>query len=158
DSAMNDFGSVPLAQMSQPFTFTATNNGTDQTGAPMVTIDGANAADFTFTSNCNNPVDAGGTCAVMVTFAPTAAGARSATLHLTATPGGEALAMLSGTGMMPSGVAFSIAPKTFQFMDTAEMMTGDSKSFVITNVGGAASPMLGNSSIAGGMNTSYAIT
>jgi hypothetical protein len=158
DAATNDFGTVELAMMSAPFTFTATNMGMDQTGTPAVTIDGANAADFTFTTDCNNPVAAAGTCKVDVTFAPTAVGARSATLHLTATPGGEATAMLSGTGKMPSGAAFSIAPPSFLFNDTPEMMTGNSHDFTVTNVGGSASPTLGSSTIAGGMSSSYAIT
>ncbi len=60
--------------------------------------------------------------------------------------------------MMPSGAAFSIAPKSFLFNDTPEMMTGNSNAFTITNVGGAASPTLGSATIAGGMSTSYAIT
>jgi hypothetical protein len=147
-----------LSQMSAPFTFTATNMGTDQTGTPMVTIDGANAGDFTFTTDCNNPVAAAGTCHVVVTFTPTAKDVRAATLHLTATPGGEAIAMLSGTGMMSSGATFAIAPKTFLFMDTPETTTGNSNTFTVTNTGGAASPALGASMLAGGMNASYTIT
>jgi sugar lactone lactonase YvrE len=158
DATTNDFGTVTLAQMSQPFTFTATNMGTDQTGTPMVTIDGADAGDFAFTTACSDPVAVAGTCTIAVTFAPTAVGARAATLHLTATPGGEATAMLAGTGMMPSGAAFAIAPKTFLFTDTPETMTGNSNSFTVTNIGGAASPTLGNSTIVGGMTGSYAIT
>jgi hypothetical protein len=157
DSTINDFGTVDLTMMST-FTFTATNMGTDQTGTPSVTIDGANAADFTSTTDCNNPVVAAGTCKVDVTFAPTAVGARSATLHLTATPGGEATAMLRGTGKMPSGAAFAIAPKSFLFNDTPEKTTGNSTTFTITNNGGAASPTLASSTIAGGMSNSYTIT
>lgn len=159
DATMHDFGTIQLAQSSMPFTFTATNMGMDQTGTPTVTIDGANAGDFTFTTaDCTSPVSAAATCTIDVTFSPTAAGARSATLHLTATPGGEATATLTGTGMMPSGAAFAIAPKTFLFNDTPEMTTGNSNTFTVTNIGGAASPTLGNSTIAGGMSSSYAIT
>ena len=158
DSSMNDFGAIELAMSSAPFTFTATNMGTDQTGTPSVTIDGANPGDFTFTTDCDNPVPAAGTCTVDVTFAPTAMGARAATLHLTATPGGEATALLTGTGMMPTGAAFSIAPKSFLFNDTPEMTTGNSTTFTVTNVGGSASPALGNSMLVGGMTASYAIT
>jgi hypothetical protein len=159
DATTHDFGSVELAKSSMPFTFTATNMGMDQTGTPAVTIDGDNAGDFSFTTtDCTSPVSAAATCTIDVTFAPTAAGARTATLHLLATPGGEATATLTGMGMMPSGAAFSIAPKSFLFNDTPETMTGNSTTFTVTNVGGAASPALGNSTIAGGMNTSYAIT
>jgi len=159
DATTHDFGSVELAKSSTPFTFTATNMGMDQTGTPAVTIDGDNAGDFSFTTtDCTSPVSAAATCTIDVTFAPTAAGARTATLHLLATPGGEATATLTGMGMMPSGAAFSIAPKSFLFNDTPETMTGNSTTFTVTNVGGAASPALGNSTIAGGMNTSYAIT
>ncbi len=159
DAMMHDFGSVQLAQSSMPFTFTATNMGMDQTGTPAITIDGANAGDFSFTTaDCTTPVAASATCTIAVTFSPTATGARSATLHMAATPGGEALATLTGTGMMPSGAAFQIAPKSFLFNDTPETMTGNSTTFTITNIGGMASPTLGNSMITGGMNTSYAIT
>ncbi len=158
DSMMNDFGMVSLAMTSQPFTFTATNNGMDQTGAPMVTIDGANAADFTFTTTCANPLASGDMCTIDVTFAPSAMGARSATLHLAATPGGEATAMLTGTGVMPTGAAFAIAPKSFQFNDTPETMTGNSTTFTVTNSGSSASPTLGMSTVVGGMNASYLIT
>lgn len=159
DATMHDFGAVELAKSSTPFTFTATNMGMDQTGTPMVTIDGANAGDFSFTTtDCTSPVSSAATCTIDVTFSPTAAGARSATLHLAATPGGEATATLTGTGMMPSGAAFAIAPKSFLFNDTPETMTGNSNTFTVTNIGGMASPALGNSTIAGGMNTSYTIT
>ena len=153
-----DFDMVMLAQMSPPFTFTATNNGSDQTGAPTVTIDGANGDDFTFTTDCDNPIPPAGTCSVNVVFAPSMAGMRSATLHLTASPGGEATAMLTGTGAMPAGAAFAITPPKFQFMDTAETMSGDSTVFTVKNVGGAASPTLGNSTIVGGMASSYVMT
>ncbi len=66
--------------------------------------------------------------------------------------------MLTGTGMMSSGAAFAITPKTFTFNDTPEMTTGNSNTFTVTNVGGSASPTLGASMLAGGMSSSYAIT
>jgi hypothetical protein len=158
DSTTKDFGTVTVSMTSQPFTFTATNMGMDQTGTPMVTIDGTDADDFTFTTTCNDPVAAAGTCTVDVTFAPSAEGTRTAALHVTATPGGEATAMLTGTGMKSAGATFAIAPPSFLFNDTPETMTGNSTTFTVTNTGGAASPALGNSMIAGGMNTSYTIT
>ncbi len=55
DATTNDFGTVTLSQMSPPFTFTATNMGMDQTGTPMVSIDGANAGDFSYTTDCDQP-------------------------------------------------------------------------------------------------------
>src|SRR5207244_3459396 len=100
----------------------------------------------------------GGTCQIFVTFTPTDKGARMATLHLTATPGGEATATLSGTGTMASGAVFSIAPKSFLYTDTPEVTTGNSNTFTVTNSGGSASPALGMSTLAGGMSNSYVIT
>lgn len=124
----------------------------------MVSIDGTDAGDFSFTTDCNNPLDAAATCTVDVTFSPTATGARSATLHLVATPGGEATASLTGMGMMSSGAVFSITPKTFAFDDTPEGTAGNSNTFTITNTGGSASPALTSSTIVGGMTGSYSIT
>ncbi len=107
---------VPLASLSpSPLTFTAEPVGTasaasiitlTNTGgatlnitAPLA-INGTNAGDFTETDNCSAApatVAAGATCTINVTFKPTAAGARTATLTVVDNAGTQTVA-LSGSG------------------------------------------------------------
>ncbi len=81
-----DFGSTAAIGGSVTRTFTLRNPGgvaLNLTGAPAVTVSGANAADFTVTSQPTSPVPAnGGTTTFQVTFDPAALGTRSATLSI----------------------------------------------------------------------------
>lgn len=88
-------GSTTLAQ-----SFTVTNNGASTTGTLAVTITGANAGDFAQTNNCTTLAQ-NATCQVNVTFAPTAAGLRGATVNVTGTPGGTVGVAVAGTGQRP---------------------------------------------------------
>ncbi len=62
--------------------FLINNTGTTALTLGALTIDGANSTDFTVTSSPASSVAAGGSSTFTVMFAPTAAGARSATLHI----------------------------------------------------------------------------
>ena len=59
---------------------TVTNTGSANLTVSSATLSGANANDFMVSSNTCGTVGSGATCAVAVTFKPTAAGTRSATL------------------------------------------------------------------------------
>lgn len=76
------FGDQPLGSTSADETATVTVTGTAAVAFDSVTLGGANAGDFAISSDtCSvKSIAAGGTCAVKVTFSPTALGARSATL------------------------------------------------------------------------------
>ncbi len=76
--------------------FTVTNNGSTTTGTIAVTITGANAGDYTQTNTCTTLI-ANATCQVTVTFTPTAAGARVATVNVTEGANSVGVAV-SGTG------------------------------------------------------------
>ena len=77
--------------------FTVTNNGSSTTGTLAITITGLNAGDYSQTNNCTTLI-ANATCQVTVTFTPTAAGARVATVNVTGAPGGTVGVALAGTG------------------------------------------------------------
>ena len=63
-------------------------------------IGGPNAGDFLKTTNCSGTLAAGASCTVSVTFKPTAAGARKATVWVSNDGGGSPQsATLSGTGL-----------------------------------------------------------
>jgi hypothetical protein len=80
--------------------YTITNSGSGTLNVSSITNTGTNPSNFTHTSNCGgNPLTANQSCTVKVTFAPSAAGAFSATMNITddATGSPQSVA-LSGTG------------------------------------------------------------
>lgn len=64
--------------------FNLSNTGNMAGSFPVPSLGGTNPGDFAATTDCNN-VAANGTCKVTVSFTPTAAGSRSATLALKGT-------------------------------------------------------------------------
>jgi Abnormal spindle-like microcephaly-assoc'd, ASPM-SPD-2-Hydin len=92
------FGSVPVNQTSAAKKMTAKNVGPNTVNFNNVAITGANAADFSQTNNCT-ALAPGASCTLTVTFTPSAAGARSATITVTDDDAGSPQTVaLSGTG------------------------------------------------------------
>ncbi len=79
------FGSASLAGATIVYTFTIANTGTGTltlSGNPLIQISGAGAGDFTVTSLPDNSVAAGGSTTFQITFDPSAAGMRTATITI----------------------------------------------------------------------------
>ena len=77
------FGNQPIAISSTAQTITLTNNTGAALSIARLTIGGANAGDFAEIANsCGALVAAGGTCMIGVSFTPSAAGQRAATLGI----------------------------------------------------------------------------
>jgi hypothetical protein len=98
-----DFGARSIGETSPTTTFTVLNTGASPTGVLDVRVAGTNPDDFvieTASSTClDAPIPALSSCVVVLAFAPTAAGARAATLRVQSSPGGSATAALTGTGL-----------------------------------------------------------
>lgn len=92
------FGDVAYGQSSAAMALTVTNSGASATGALTATLGGANAGDFAQDAGGCTTLAPGAKCSISVTFTPTDAGARAATLSVAATPGGTVAAQLTGTG------------------------------------------------------------
>jgi CSLREA domain-containing protein len=94
-----DYGSTQVGTPTAATQFTVENAGPSTSGNLAVALTGANASEFEITGGtCDGvtlPDD--GTCTVSVRFAPTSAGAKSATLAVTGTPGGTQSSALTGT-------------------------------------------------------------
>ena len=92
---------------SDPRIYTITNIGSTPTSAIADSLSGPDAAHFRLTSDgCAGTSLAGGaSCTVTASFAPTRAGSRTAWLAATATDGGTARALLTGTAQ-----PFTISP------------------------------------------------
>jgi hypothetical protein len=80
-----DFGSADIAAGTVTRTFTIQNTGSGVlhlSGSPLVAVGGANAAEFTVSALPAASVAAAGSTSFQVTFDPSAAGVRSATLSI----------------------------------------------------------------------------
>jgi len=128
-----DFGAVGLAGSNLVRTFTITNNGTSSLSFDNVAVGGTHPSDFTVSAQPSSPVAIGATTTFQVTFDPTAAGTRTATLYITNNVAAKNpyIFDVQGTGVQ---AVISLAPTNF----TRTTMVGSSlsgNSFYITNSG-----------------------
>jgi VCBS repeat-containing protein len=82
-------------------TVTLSNIGNGELSIAGISIAGVHATDFGRTTTCGSSLPAEATCAIAVTFTPSAQGARSATLLVSTNAIGPTSVDLSGTGTAP---------------------------------------------------------
>ncbi len=132
----SDFGSVTTGGTSSASVFTVSNTGGSPSGTISAIVTGANATEFTVQNGCSVLV-AAGTCSVSVTFAPTTDGAKSATLLVSGSPGGQVMATLAAVAKPPSQL--SLAPQGNHAF--GQVLVGQTAAtpqvFTVTNNGGA---------------------
>ena len=133
------FGNLTVGQTSTPTVFTITNTGGSPTGSLTTGMAGANSAEFQIVGGldgCQGAIVApGGMCMISVVFGPSSAGAKSASLMVSGTPGGSVTAGLSGNAL--PGAQLSIAPSSKDFGTVGVGGAPVTDTFTITNLGGA---------------------
>ncbi len=138
----SDLGSTLQGTTGTTVTFTVSNTGGSTSGPITTALAGTNAADFRLTANnCNGiTLVAAATCTVGVTFQPATSGAKTASLSVSATPGGTAIASLTATGLAPA--ALTLSPPTFTFASTVAGGGSAAQAFTLRNTGGVATGTL----------------
>jgi hypothetical protein len=125
------FGNQTVGTRSGAQRITLSNCGS----APLAVIGIAVSGDFTQTNNCPSSLAAGAACGIDVTFAPTATGARSGSLTVTADDAGNPhIAGLSGTGLPPTPVA-TLSPTSLTFGNQIVGTTSAPQTLTLTNSG-----------------------
>jgi len=76
------FGTQTVNTAGAPQNVTLTNSGTAALTITGITISGENASDFGQTNTCGASVPSGGSCIITVTFKPTSAGSRAASIKI----------------------------------------------------------------------------
>jgi hypothetical protein len=106
NTATLSFGAQPTSTLSLPQTITVTNTGNAPLTISGLTFAGADANDFLVgSSSCGGSVAPAASCQLTVRFAPSASGARAATLEIASDdPAGPTAVQLSGTGAQASSV------------------------------------------------------
>ena len=106
------FPAQSLNTTSQPQTVTITNGDVAES-ISSIAITGANASDFTQTTNCGASLAVGVNCTITVSFTPTASGIRNASLVITdSAPGSPQVVNLTGN---TSTVTLSSSSLAFGF-------------------------------------------
>jgi hypothetical protein len=155
--------SVPMATLSaSSITFSTPQNVGTTSGAMPVTvtntgqtnlvlsatplaIGGANAGDFAIaagtTCTASLSIASNGTCLINVTFTPSAAGTRNASLSVTDNSGGTAGSMqsvsLTGTGQTSGEPTASVSPTSLTFAVQNVQTTSAAQPITVTNTGQA---------------------
>jgi FtsP/CotA-like multicopper oxidase with cupredoxin domain len=129
------FGNVPLATTSTAQGVTLTNTGTSPLTV-AISLAGANPGDFAQTNACGTSLAAGSSCSISLTFHPTLAGARSASLVITTNdPLNPTLTvLLNGTGTSAGAV---VAPTSLTFAGQLVNTTSAAQTVTLSNSGTA---------------------
>jgi hypothetical protein len=137
DPSVRLFGSVTQGSASPVTTFVVTNGGSVTSGALAASLAGTEASQFAISNDsCTGASLApGATCSVGVAFAPGVAvsGAVAASLQVSASPGGEAVASLTGTAIAPAQLTLQPASRDFGAVVSGAT---SSATFTVANAGG----------------------
>jgi hypothetical protein len=116
-------------------TVTVSNTGT--AAATGVAVANSNATEFPSTNTCSATLANGASCTISVSFAPSAAGSRSATLTISSSAGTSTVG-LSGTGNPAATPGVLSLPGPFAFAAQTVATAGAAHAFSLTNTGGTA--------------------
>jgi len=123
------FGNQNVSAASTAQVVTITNTGSSAMAVSSVTA----TAGFSQTNNCSSLAASGGTCAINVTFAPTASGATTGTLVINDNAQGNPHSVtLSGTGI--AGTA-SLSASSLTFASSSVGAKSSAQTVTITNNG-----------------------
>jgi hypothetical protein len=122
---------------STPQSIVITNCGTKPLQISSTNLVGAAAGDFAVASSCalNSDIAPGGTCTITVTFTPTVAGLRQATLLVGNNASAPISILCEGTGFIPTPSL--CVESTFNLGSVAFGSTGVVQTLILTNCGTA---------------------
>ncbi|PYU92881.1 MAG: hypothetical protein DMG25_10945, partial [Acidobacteria bacterium] len=125
------FGTHVVGVKSGALTLTLRNMGSKTLSITNVVAGG----DFALSNTCGTSVAGGGSCAITVTFTPTAHGDRTGTVTITddAQNGPTNVVNLSGTGT--AGAVLNFSPAALNFGDQKVGTTGATQKVTLSNIG-----------------------
>ena len=137
------FSNQQVNTSSGPQMVTLTNSGSAPLTITSIGDSGTNPGDFNETTTCAlspNTLAAGGSCTVSVTFAPTASGARSASLVVTDNaPDSPQSITFTGTGTTTPVPVITLSPTSLTFPSQAVGSSSSPQTVTVTNSGNAPS-------------------
>ena len=130
------FGSVAIGLVSPSQTVILTNTGSAALTIGGIQVIGPGASAFGFANECVSPLAAGASCTIHGHFAPTATGARTATLTIVdnATGSPQAISLI-GTGITPSATTVSFSPAIVAYGNEPVGWVTEGLGVLLTNTG-----------------------
>jgi hypothetical protein len=128
------FGSVVLNATAAAQSVTVRNTGTVVLPVAGITLAGAAPGQFVSSDTCGSSLAVGASCSISVLFAPTAAGAQTATLAVQAQGGATQLVNLSGTGIVPLP-NYAVTPMALAFGGEPTGVPSGAQLVTVTNNG-----------------------
>jgi hypothetical protein len=144
--------STAIGTASGPKVTSIVSAGQQALSVNSISVAGTNAGDFSETDTCHAPavLQPATNCSVSVTFAPTAAGVRQASLNIADNAAGSPQSVaLSGTGVAPQP-AVTLLPGSLAFPATA---TGVSSKLTVTLTNSGQTPLSVTNTALSGANT-----
>ena len=149
------FDSQPIGTASPPRTVTLTNSGTATLNIASVMVAGPHAADFVLTNTCGSLLAPGASCTATVTFKPSAAGNRTASVNITDDAAGSPhIIPVSGTGIAS---AFTLSAASLDFGSQLVGAPSAAQTETVTN-NGAANLTVSTVTIGGANPSDFAIS
>ncbi len=124
------FGDQTVGAKSAAKPITVKNNTTSAVAISSIAMTGANTVSFTQTNNCPSSLGVSAACTVEVTFDPTSAVAKSASVTVTFS-GGTQVTTLTGTGVP---AAISLIPASLAFGNQTVGVKSAAKAITVKNV------------------------
>ncbi|HEY4178816.1 MAG TPA: choice-of-anchor D domain-containing protein [Kofleriaceae bacterium] len=149
-TAGTNYGSVTIGETSPTMMFTVGNSGASTSGAITASVIGSGSSDFTIESNTCGTLDKSATCVIAVSFHPATAGAKTASLTVTANPGNTVTASLDGTGRNPGQL--SISPTGNQNLGSSVVGTASTTTATFTVKNDGQTPTTALNVAPGGTN------
>jgi hypothetical protein len=133
------FGDARIGSESAVRSLVVRNNSVLKTGPLTVTLGGTHAGDFEIVRDLcvGKELTAGAQCLIDIRFRPSVDGTHSASVQVSGTPGGTAIAPLSGVGGAPTVIAVAPASSTFEAVRVGSV--GDPVPYTVSNTGASNS-------------------
>ncbi|HEY6292389.1 MAG TPA: choice-of-anchor D domain-containing protein [Terriglobia bacterium] len=112
---------------------TLTNTGTATLTISNISVTGANSSDFPEANTCGTSLAADASCTMSVTFTPTAAGTRSASVSIS----DNAPASPQNVSLTGAGTAVKVSPPSLTFGSVTVGQSSPPQTTTITNTGAA---------------------
>ena len=130
------FGSQPCDKSSGVRSVTLTNSGTADATIASVSVTGTDAGSFLQANNCGTSMQAGASCTIDITFAPSASGSHAALLTVTDKAGGSPHTVSLSGAATTAAAAVSLSPTGLAFGSQPIPITGAAQTITLTNTGG----------------------
>jgi hypothetical protein len=153
-----DFGATMVGSESPDAVFDLRNNGQAATGTIQIDLVGDGSSQFVVTqSTCGAPMEPNTTCSIGVKFRPSEEGHKRASIEVTTTPGGKAVASLTGTGVALPPAGLVVTPTYRDFGTVVLGQETEEVAFTVMNAGQQPSgPVM--ISLVGAGSTQFVIT